>query len=410
MLEQYLASPVTRQRLQSGPLADHVTGFAEWLHHHGYRPLSIEQRLRSLAGWSERMCAAEFCAHDVLAAFERCQPHKKKGFDCINKNVRYDHVNAAALYIKFLREQKVIPQPAARILPTERWPLLGSFQSWMAQHRGLRESTLSTYQVVLIDLLEALGDAPLAYTAEALRAFIMRRSQPYGVARAKSIVVAIRTFLRFLEATGRCSSGMADAIPGFASWSLSTVPRFLEPEDVERVVDACNGDAWVRDRAVILLLARLGLRASEVAQITFADIDWTNGRIAVCGKSRRQEWLPLPQEVGDAILLYLQRDRPPLPVPEVFCMRLAPRRPVTRAAVTHIVRSALKRAGIVAPVNGAHLLRHSAATAMLRQGASLAGVGAVLRHRSPATTAHYAKVDFTLLSEIAQPWPGVSSC
>ena len=119
--------------------------------------------------------------------------------------------------------------------------------------------------------------------------------------------------------------------------------------------------------------------------------------------------LPLPQEVGDAILGYVNEARPPLQAPEVFTTALAPYHPLTRAAVTHIVRAALRRAGIKAPINGAHVLRHSAATAMLRQGVSLAGVGAVLRHRSP-TTAHYAKVDFGLLSEIAQPWPEAPSC
>ena len=166
----------------------------------------------------------------------------------------------------------------------------------------------------------------------------------------------------------------------------------------------------LRDRAVLLLLARLGLRAGEVAHLKFSDIDWRNGSIAVCGKGRRQELLPLPQEVGNALLVYLNQGRPSLRVPEVFTSVLAPLRALTRAAVTQIVRSALRRAGVKAPVNGAHVLRHSAATSMLRQGASLAGVGAVLRHRSPMTTAHYAKVDLDLLSEIAQPWPEVSSC
>jgi site-specific recombinase XerD len=204
---------------------------------------------------------------------------------------------------------------------------------------------------------------------------------------------------------------MEHAIPGFASWQLSSVPRFLVAEDVERVISSCANYVFgLRDRAVLLLLARLGLRASEVAQLRFAEIDWRSGSIAVCGKGRRQESLPLPQEVGDAILLYLNEARPSLRVPEVFISALAPFRPLTRAAVTHIVRSALRRAGVKAPINGAHVLRHSAATTMLRQGASLAGVGAVLRHRDPMTTAHYAKVDFGLLSEIAQPWPEVSSC
>ena len=233
----------------------------------------------------------------------------------------------------------------------------------------------------------------------------------HGIHRAKSIVVAVRSFVRFLGVTGRCPAGVEHAIPGFASSPLSPLPRFLAAEDVEPVISSCNGYIFeLRDRAVILLLARLGLRASEVAQLKFTDIDWRNGAITLCGKGRRQESLPLPQEVGNAILLYLNQGRPPLRVAEVFTTVLAPLRALTRAGVTHIVRGALRRAGINAPINGAHVLRHSAATTMLRQGASLAGVRAVLRHRSARTTAHYAKVDFNLLLEIAQPWPEVSSC
>ena len=222
----------------------------------------------------------------------------------------------------------------------------------------------------------------------------------------------MRAFLRFLVATGQCSESLLQAVPQFAHYQLASTPRFLEPEELERVIGACSDKNAVgaRDRAVILLLARLGLRASEVAELTFDDIDWNNGRIVVCGKGRRREWLPLPQQIGDAIIGYLRRGRPPLQVPQVFTSVLAPHRPMTRFAVTHVVRSALRRAGVKAPISGAHLLRHSAATAMLRKGATLAGVAAVLRHRSPRTTAHYAKIDFGLLGEIAQPWPEVPSC
>jgi site-specific recombinase XerD len=275
----------------------------------------------------------------------------------------------------------------------------------------ITETTLDVYQGILVGLLDALGDDTCAYSAHALRAFILDRARPHGIERAKSIVVSVRAFVRFLGATGRCPPDMEHAIPGFASWRLSSVPRFLAAEDVERVVDSCAGYVFeLRDGAVLLLLARLALRASEVAQLKFTDIDWRNGGISVCGKGRRQETLPLPQEVGNAILLYLNKGRPSLQAPEVFTTVLAPFHALTRAAVTHIVRAALRRAGIKAPINGAHVLRHSAATTMLRPGASLAGVGAVLRHRSPMTTAHYAKVDFGLLSQIAQPWPEVSSC
>jgi site-specific recombinase XerD len=412
MLETHLKSSVTQRRLRAGPAADHIDGFADWLHRHGYRPITIDTLLRSLAGWTDWMLAAGFTAQDLFPGFEACKVALEE-----EQHVRYrrgpNHhsVTAASVFIRFLQQQGELPHPVTSPSASDLWPVLGEFRSWMRKHRGLTETTLDVYQGILVGLLNALSDDARAYSAEALRAFVLDRARLHGIHRAKSIVVAVRSFLRFLGVAGRCPPGLEHAIPGFASWQLSSIPRFLVPEDVERVIGSCTDDAFgLRNRAVLLLLARLGLRASEVAQLKFADIDWRNGGITVCGKGRRWDSLPLPQEVGNAILLYLNQGRPPLNVPEVFTTVLAPLRALTRAAVTHIVRSALCRAGVKSPINGAHVLRHSAATTMLRQGASLAGVGAVLRHRSPMTTAHYAKVDFGLLSEIAQPWPEVSSC
>ena len=410
MLETHLSSPITRRRLRTGAAADHIDAFADWLHLRGYRPTSIDNRLTSLAAWTDWMLTAGFT--DLLPGLEACKSAVGK-----QQRVHYSRgpnqqsVTAASLFIRFLQLQGELPPPATPPSAAEQWPVLGEFRSWMHSHRGLAETTLDVYQGILVGLIDVLGDDARAYSAESLRAFVLDRARPHGIERAKSVVVAVRSFLRFLGVTSRCPPDMEHAIPGFASWRLSSVPRFLAAEDVERVVHSCTGYVFeLRDRAVLLLLARLALRASEVAHLKFADIDWRNGEINVCGKGRRQESLPVPQDVGNAILLYVNKGRPSLHAPELFTTVLAPFRPLTRAAVTHIVRAALRRAGIKAPINGAHVLRHSAATTMLRQGASLAGVGAVLRHRSPRTTAHYAKVDFGLLSEIAQPWPEVCSC
>jgi site-specific recombinase XerD len=409
MLEHHVNSPVTRRRLRSGPAAEHVDGFADWLHRHGYKSVSIVGVLRSLAGWTDWMQSAGFTLHDCAAGLAACTAELRAGGRMQYRRGPNNHsLTAAALFIRFLQECGVLPPPAIPASPTDLWPLIGEFRSWMRQHRGLTETTLEVYQPIITELLTAIGGDPRLYTAEALRGFALERARRYGLHRAKTVVVAVRAFLRFLGATQQCTPGMQYAIPGFASWQLSTVPRFLAAEDVERVIASCPADGnGPRDRAVLLLLARLGLRAGEVAQLRFADIDWAQGLLTVSGKTRRQETLPLPQEVGEALLHYLRQSRPPLRTPEVFTTVVAPVRPLTRAAVTHIVRAALRRTGIKAPINGAHVLRHSAATTMLRQGASLAGIGAVLRHRSPRTTAHYAKVDFGLLSEIAQPWPEV---
>jgi site-specific recombinase XerD len=412
VLEKYLKSSVTRQRLRSGPAADHIDAFADWLYLNGYKSISITTMLRSLASYTDWMLAAGFTVQNLLPAFEACKVAVQQEQRILYSRgpTRYS-LTAASVFIRFLQHQGELPLPVTSPSMTDRWPILGEFCSWMHKHRGLTETTLDVYLGIVVGLLNALGDDTSAYSAEALRAFVLDRARPHGVHRAHSIVVAVRAFVRFLGVTGRCPAGLEQALPGFASWQFSSVPRFLVAEDVERVIGTCNSDVFgLRDRAVLLLLARLGLRASEVAHLKFADIDWRNGSITVCGKGRCLASLPLPQEVGNAMLLYLKQGRPLLRVPEVFTSVLAPIHPLTRAAVTHIVRSALRRAGIKAPINGAHVLRHSAATTMLRNGASLAGVAAVLRHRSSLTTAHYAKVDFGLLSEIAQPWPEVSSC
>jgi integrase/recombinase XerD len=412
MLETHLKSPVTRRRLRAGPAADYMDGFAEWLHRSGYASSSIDWMLRCLAGWTDWMLANGFGAQELLSGYEACKVAlEKKRHIHYSRGANRQSLTAASVFIRFLQHQGELPPPVAPPSARDLWPVLGEYRSWMYKHRGLTETTLDIYQRTLVGLCTVLGDDAHTYSAEALRDFVLDRARPHGIQSAKSITVAVRSFLRFLSATGRCREGLEHAIPGFACWQLSAVPRFLLPEDVERVIRSCPDDPnGLRDRAVLLLLARLGLRASEVAQLTLTDIDWRRGVIIVCGKGRRQELLPLAQEVGDATLLYLKHGRPSLQIPEVFTTVLAPRRALTRASVTHIVRSALRRAGVKSPINGAHVLRHSAATAMLRQGATLADVGAVLRHRSPMTTAHYAKVDFGLLSEIAQPWPEVRSC
>ena len=280
----------------------------------------------------------------------------------------------------------------------------------MHEQRGLAMSTLDLHQGVLVDLLEKLGDNPAAYTAAAVRDFVLERARPHGRGRAQCIAVATRAFLRFLIATGQCPIGRDHAVPAFANWQLASTPRFLPAADLARVVVACDGDDRLRDRAIVLLLARLGLRASEVAQLSFAQIDWAAARLVIAGKARREERLPLTQEVGDALLAYIERARPRLATGRIFLSDAAPVRPLSRVAVKCIVRRALDRAGVESPHRGAHVLRHSAATAMLGAGVSLAGVGAVLRHRSPSMTAHYAKVDIALLCEIAQPWGGRSPC
>jgi len=317
-----------------------------------------------------------------------------------------DAVECAKLFIAYLEDQGLLMRLPAK--PTA--PLVLEFAAWAREQRGLAETTLATYLGTITRFVDALGDIPTAYDAVTIRAYMIERAKAVSVERMKGISVGIRAFLRFLIATGRCPAGLDHAMPNVAGWRLASIPRFLPDADIARIIGACDGERRLRDRAIILLLVRLGLRASEVARLSFDDIDWRQGTIRLCGKSRREELLPLTQEIGDALLAYIERGRPALAIPALFITEYAPLRPIDRITVKCLVKRALKRAGVESRYKGAHILRHSAATAMLRHGVSLPGVSMALRHRSQAMTAHYAKVDIALLAAIAQPWPGRSPC
>jgi len=231
---------------------------------------------------------------------------------------------------------------------------------------------------------------------------------------AKNCTTAIRMFVRFLIADGKCPTGLDAAIPALAHWRLSSLPRYLQSDEVERLIGSCDRTTPVgrRDHAILLLLARCALRAGDIVQLRLGDIDWEQAWIRVSGKARCQTLLPLTQEVGDAIVAYLQNDRRACGTDRLFTRSRPPCRAfATHSAVSVIIRGAMRRAG-VAPANrgAAHILRHSAATSMLRQGASLQEIGTVLRHRAIQTTEIDAKVDVTALRSIAQPWPEVDPC
>ena len=287
MLETYLRSAVTRRRLHSGPAAHHVDAFADWLCTNGYQPISIENTLRSLAGWTDWMLTAGFTAQHLLPAFAAGKAAiKGKQSTGRRHGLNRHSLSASSLFIRFLQHQGELPPPIAPPSALDLWPILSQFCSWMRKHRGLTESTLAVYQGILSGLLETLGDDPRTYSAEALRAFVLDRARPHRIQRAKSIVVAVRSFVRFLGVTSQCAPALEQAIPGFASWQLSSVPRFLVAEDVERAIGSCTEYRFaLRDRAVLLLLTRLGLRASEVAQLRFTDIDWAKGVITVTEKA-----------------------------------------------------------------------------------------------------------------------------
>lgn len=414
MLEDILTRQNIARALRSGPAASHLDGYVVWLIAKGYRSSTIALYLHALARYMVWAVAHDRAVDAAaLALLDDYLDHlgKRGKLRREDGKLRGDP-SAARLFTRFLTDAGVAEPPPPKATLTERFPILAEFETWGDRHRGLRASTMRVYLLILGRLLESLGDDPATFTAAKLRDFVLAEGSRFGVERAATITIATRAFVRFLIATGRAAPGMDKAIPHGASWSLSSLPRYLEPADLERVIEACPTDTaiGIRDRAIVLLLSRLGLRAGDVAGLRVKDIDWTNGRFAVVGKGRRLDWLPLPQDVGDAILHYLREARPRVRNEAVFLTVLAPHKKLTFETVSCACRRAVERSGVNAPTKGAHLLRHSAATAMLRGGASLTSVGAVLRHRSPQTTAHYAKVDLDMLAKVAQPWPEVSPC
>jgi len=415
MITDYYEAPWKLARLRSTSVGPHIDGFAAMLTDAGYAHYTVRGYLRAahhLGGWADRRrIDISSWDDDLLPQFARHLTRCR----CIkaNKGIFSDQLAGARLLLKHLRACEVIA-PAAPPTARRYAPILDEFAEWMIRHRGIALSSAGVYQRSLEPFVDALGADPKCYTIGNVRGYVIDRVGDAGRTGVRTAATAIRSFLRFLVADGRMHVDIERCVPTVPQWRLSSLPRYLEAADVERLLRSCDlkTEAGLRDHSILLLLARLGLRAGDVVALRLGDIDWRAGTIRVAGKGRRETLLPLPQEVGDALLSYLKSGRPSLEVDQVFITVRAPRRPfATSAAVTYIVEAALVRGGIDnAPTRGAHLLRHSAATAMLRAGGSLDTIQTVLRHSSPDTTAIYAKVDVGMLQQIAQTWPGEARC
>jgi len=311
----------------------------------------------------------------------------------------------ARRFAAFLSEAGMIP--AAGV---ERPALLKEFNNWMRSHRGVTESTVERYRPVIECLLKALGDEPECYDSKKLRDFVLNLAKRRSATSTKNVTTAVRMFLRFLIATKRCRFGLEACIPAIPA--SRRLPSYLSVDAIERIIAACPKTTQIgaRDRAIVLLLARLGLRASDVAGLKFRDVDWKQGTITLLGKNRREARLPLPSDVGNALLRYITRWRPKINNEAIFLRTAAPFVAIGRPSVTATARRAIERAGVDSPSHGAHIFRHSAANGMLRAGASLQEIGLILRHASIEATQRYAQVDTDLLRLVVRPWPGVEPC
>lgn len=404
---QFFKNPETLLRLHEGPLGAYIESFAKLLTDQGYAQCSARSYLRLVADFSrwleqQRVIVEEITPEHIKQYFE--QPHHPS---------RRGYAFTLQRFLDFLCQQGVIPQKTTPIVQTPVELLADEFRSYLRQERALAETTLIYYMGFISRFLKdrfADGEVDLsALCAAEVVGFVERQAPGLHRKRAQVMTTALRSFLQYARYRGALKMDLAAAVPTVANWAMASIPRFLSPDQIELVLAHCNRQRAVgcRDYAILLLLARLGLRGGEVVALTLDDIDWEAGYISACGKGGQRTTLPLPVDVGEAIAAYLKNGRPSSANRHLFLRSRAPavgfRGPV---AISSLVMHALRRAGIDAPHKGAHLFRHSLATGMLGRGASLAEIGELLRHRSPQTTTIYAKVDLGSLRTLALPWPG----
>lgn len=410
MLDQCIDNRATAQHLRSDVIGLPLDSFTECLTALGYAAATIRSPLTILGHldrWmARRRCGIAELSDQVINTF-------------VNDRARLGHLHrgdAATVhqFLAHLRAHGVVGSPAPVVDESPLGLLQQQYEQYLTSERGLAPATLTNYRgFVRWFLTERFGDGPMDLRdldVSAITTFVVRHAHSMSPGRAKLMVTALRSLFRFFLQRGAIERDLAACVPRVADWRLATIPKYLSPEEINRLLQACDQHTPVgrRDLAILRLLAHLGLRAGEVVGLELDDINWRAGEITVRGSKRLpHDRLPLLPDVGEALATYVQRDRPRHETRRVFLCTKAPRRGFAGpGTVSTIVRRALARAGLCPAVKGAHLLRHSLATGMLRHGASLREIGQVLRHRGVNTTEIYAKVDLAGLRALAQPWPG----
>ena len=390
----------------SGPLLVFAAGFLEELLGRGYRPGTAAKQLQLMAHLSRWMAAHGLEPGDLREVeLERfVQERRATG------RVQLASVRALVPVLGYLRGLGVVPPAGSRDAPTLAGALLDRYAEYLRVQRGLALETVRCYgntaRAFLADRERTAGDLALgALDVVAVNGYLLCALRQGSAGSAKAAVTGLRSLLRFLHLEGLIDRELAVAVPSVAQWRLASLVKALDAEAVARLLGSCDRSTAVgrRDFAILMLLSRLGLRIGEVAALRLEHVDWRAGELVVCGKGSRRERLPLPVDVGEAIVAWLRDGRPHCQSRFVFTRVRAPHEGLHPSSLNDVVHRACKRAGL--PEVGAHRLRHTAATEMLRAGSSLREVGQVLRHRTSETTSIYAKVDRRALAALVQPWP-----
>ena len=384
-----------------GPLAADLTGLGTALHARGYTRLSIRNLARlvaHLSGWlADHELGARDLNRETIERFARAR--RAAGYT--------GHRWASSLepilgYLRAIGDAPPLEPP--RRVSTPNDATIEAYRDYLQRERDLAPATVSFYLRVARAVLPADGDLA-RLTAATVTGSVLALSRQYSVAFTKYWVTATRALLRYLFVRGAIAVDLTGAIPAVAGWRLTGLPRDLDPTVVAQILGGCDGRTHDgrRARAAVLLMVRLGLRVGEVAALRLEDVDWTGGEILIHGKGGRLDRLPLPVDVGAAVVAYVRRSRPRTDSRVVFLGLRAPHGPAGSAGLKSAVRAACRRAGV--PEIGTHRLRHTAASQMLRQGSRLSEIAQVLRHRHLDTTAIYAKVDRAALRDVVRPWP-----
>jgi integrase/recombinase XerD len=394
-----------------GPLVLHIDAFARQLNEQGFKRYSIAVQIRLVAKFSRWLKAnhidLESVTDEHAQRFLRRLKHRQ--------SIGWGLVATLRRVMAFLLQVGAIRDPVQASLPEVR-PIqivVGAFGQHLRQDRALSHATCVQYLPFIEQFLaQRFGNGSIELSelcATDVVGFVRGQAVQLSQVRARCATIALRSFLRYLRYRGEIQLDLAAAVPSVANWSMTGIPRAIAPDHVRAVLASCRRDTPVgcRDYAILMLLARLGLRSGEIVALTLQSIDWESGCLTVLGKGAQSAQLPLPAEVGEAIATYLKRGRPRSPCRTLFLRANAPIRGLgSQTSIGSIVNAAITRAAIATTHKGAHQFRHALACQMLRQGATLTEIGSLLRHRHSKTTGVYAKVDFAALRPLSLPWPG----